>query len=428
MIRNDLKLILILAFITVVHAICERSCRSSQGVQRTFDYPFGFSADCEIQLNCKSTGEVHIGEFPVKSVDPESIRVDIQRNCNRPLHTLQQLYGHKYAPTSRNGILLENCSEPFSTCVIPGIQVPAHFDSMNCSSNSNISCYSEDKSLAFIDFDNVKSKRCDYLLSSISSESLNLEIRVVELGWWLDGSCDQLCHRNANCTNIQPPHGKPAHRCSCKKGFQGDGYKAGIGCRKTSTGCNPTKYLSGECGGKTRVFTLVGGIAAGSSLMISLATDRIGKGCLDEIIDPFLEPNRDAWTLSSVHKVAELAFRCLAFHRDMRPSMTEVAAELEQIRLSRWASSEEITFTATASPELSTCSSFSNVSEKPLNVNYKTENERRGKYLVHARTGDGSSLNSMEKLKDGSPVSVQDPWFSEQSSPSSNSLLGNAIQ
>lgn len=156
--------------------------------------------------------------------------------------------------------------------------------------------------------------------------------------------------------------------------------------------------------------------------LAALATDRIGKGSLDEIIDPFLEPNRDAWTLSSVHKVAELAFRCLAFHRDMRPSMMEVADELEQIRLSRsWAASEESTFTA--SPEVSTSSSFSNASEKPLTVNNnKThQKQRRGMF-------GGSLTNSMEKMKDGSPISVQEPWFSEQSSPSSSSLLSNAIQ
>ncbi|KAK1323495.1 Wall-associated receptor kinase-like 14 [Acorus calamus] len=74
--------------------------------------------------------------------------------------------------------------------------------------------------------------------------------------------------------------------------------------------------------------------------LAALAIDRIGRGQLDDIIDPILEPNRDAWTLSSIHKVAELAFRCLAFHRDMRPSMLEVAGELEQIRLSGWAPME----------------------------------------------------------------------------------------
>jgi hypothetical protein len=65
------------------------------------------------------------------------------------------------------------------------------------------------------------------------------------------------------------------------------------------------------------------------------------SGTQDEIIDPFLEPRSDTWTLSAVHKVAEMAFRCLAYHRDMRPSMMEVAAELERIRANKWEASEE---------------------------------------------------------------------------------------
>ena len=136
--------------------------------------------------------------------------------------------------------------------------------------------------------------------------------------------------------------------------------------------------------------------------LAALAVDRIGKGRLDEIIDPFLEPDRDAWSISSLHKVAELAFRCLAFHRDMRPSMMEVAAELEQIKVWKWATSGENI--CTASTETSSCYSSSNVSEIPL------------------------SMNSLRRsLKDTSPVSVQDPWLSGQSSPSSDSLLNNVI-
>ncbi|KAK9061842.1 hypothetical protein SSX86_019026 [Deinandra increscens subsp. villosa] len=110
--------------------------------------------------------------------------------------------------------------------------------------------------------------------------------------------------------------------------------------------------------------------------LAALAVDKIGKGCVGEIIDPFLEPNSDSWTTTSVHKVAELAFRCLAFHGDVRPSMTEVADELEQIRLSGWAPTD----------------------------GYVT------------------------KGKDSSPVTVQEGWLSEQSSPSTSSLLSNIVQ
>ncbi|KAB1220512.1 Wall-associated receptor kinase-like 14 [Morella rubra] len=157
--------------------------------------------------------------------------------------------------------------------------------------------------------------------------------------------------------------------------------------------------------------------------LAAVAIDRIGKGRLDKIIDPFLEPNSDAWTLSSVHKVAELAFRCLAYHQDTRPSMMEVAAELDRIRLSRSELSEEKY--STASSEVSSCSS-SNLSEKPLTVMVKRAELENGS-LIELQTGAGS-FNSMDRVRDNSPVSVQDPWLSEQSSPSSSSLLNNVIQ
>jgi serine/threonine protein kinase len=51
--------------------------------------------------------------------------------------------------------------------------------------------------------------------------------------------------------------------------------------------------------------------------LAQLAVDRIGRGRVDL---PSLDLHRDAWTLSSVHKVAELAFRCFAYHSEMRPS------------------------------------------------------------------------------------------------------------
>ncbi|KAK9948746.1 hypothetical protein M0R45_004310 [Rubus argutus] len=159
--------------------------------------------------------------------------------------------------------------------------------------------------------------------------------------------------------------------------------------------------------------------------LAALAIDRIGKGCVEEIVDPFLEPNRDAWTLYSVNKVAELAFRCLAFHSDMRPSMTEVAEELEHVRRSAWATMEE-NF-GTTSSVASSCSSPYNGSEKSLgSVMAKKTSIRSQRSIVSLRVD--SSLAPMEEEKDTSPVSVHDPWLSEQSSPSTNSLLGNVVQ
>ncbi|KAL0461498.1 UNVERIFIED_CONTAM: Wall-associated receptor kinase-like 14 [Sesamum latifolium] len=159
--------------------------------------------------------------------------------------------------------------------------------------------------------------------------------------------------------------------------------------------------------------------------LAALAIDRIGKGRVDEIIDPFLEPNRDAWTLSSVHKVAELAFRCLAFHRDMRPSMMEVADELEQIRLSGWAPLDENIHMG--SSVASSCSSPYQGSEKSINTS-TTRKAGAGsrRLIVPQRAVTGVPIT--EEKKDSSPVSVQDAWLSEQSSPSTNSLLGNVAR
>ncbi|KAG6538480.1 wall-associated receptor kinase-like 14 [Zingiber officinale] len=68
--------------------------------------------------------------------------------------------------------------------------------------------------------------------------------------------------------------------------------------------------------------------------LAALAGDRIAKGKVEEILDPVLREKSDGGqSMESVKKVAELAFRCLAFHKEARPSMAEVAEELERIRV-----------------------------------------------------------------------------------------------
>lgn len=158
--------------------------------------------------------------------------------------------------------------------------------------------------------------------------------------------------------------------------------------------------------------------------LAALAVDRIGKGCVDEILDPLIELHRDAWTLSSVNKVAELAFRCLAYHRDMRPSMMEVAYELEQIRMTGWAPLEENIYMG--SSVASSCSSPFNGSDRSLGGASMKKVVGNRRIMVPQKTVD--HLASLQESIDSSPVSVHDPWVSEQSSPSANSLLGNVIQ
>ncbi|KAJ7547258.1 hypothetical protein O6H91_08G077600 [Diphasiastrum complanatum] len=66
--------------------------------------------------------------------------------------------------------------------------------------------------------------------------------------------------------------------------------------------------------------------------LATLAVSKIADGHLDEIIDPLLETNINPAIRATIHRVAELAFRCLSFERDARPPMTEVLQELEQIQ------------------------------------------------------------------------------------------------
>ncbi|KAE8729201.1 cytochrome P450 82A1-like [Hibiscus syriacus] len=678
--------IFISSLIVVQSTKCDRSCGD-----KLVPYPFGFSSGCRIPLSCSSNNhqQLNLAGFPILNISNDRIKISIEATCNRSLRALLRLYGPNYAPTSRNAILLQNCSVP-APCMIPSTMVYTHFEALACSPNgaSNISCYSENKSNGFVDYSKVIKTHCKSFLSSISTEYFNesgvLEVQVVELRWWIEGRCSEFCSENAICDEVISPFNRlPGFYCRCRNGFIGDGFRAGDGCRKASSDCNPARYISGKCRGTTRVFIFVGGIAAGTCLMIcavliccfvrrqlnsktiqstksllsealnikipiyaykeiekathgfsekqrlgtgafgtvyagklhnnswvaikrikhrdtdcieqvvneiklissvshpnlvrllgcsmengeqilvyefmpngtlcqhlqrergdglawpvrltiaaetaqaiahlhsainppiyhrdikssnilldynfrskvadfglsrlgkteishistapqgtpgyldpqyhqnfhlsdksdvysfgvvlmemitalkvvdftrlpneanlaAVATDRISKGSLDEIIDPILDPKSDSWTLCSIHKVAELAFRCLSFHRDMRPTMMEVAIELEQIRLSRWVPGEELTHEASA--EVSPCFSSSNLREQPLSkaVSKKGGVENRGLFML--QMSNVGFMNLMEKTKDNSPVSVQDPWLSEQSSPSSSSLLNN---
>ncbi|XP_019174109.1 PREDICTED: wall-associated receptor kinase-like 14 [Ipomoea nil] len=647
---------------------CNRSC--GDGLKQ-LPFPFGFSSGCEILLNCTSNGTMSIGEFPVYQLTPDTIMINIPAKCGRRIEAMKPLFGKNFAPTSNNGILLQNCSSPELKCMIPSTMIQTQFELQDCGKD-NISCFSEPHMTGgFIGYENLTGTGCKSLFSAISSPAaaanttaVSLDIQVIELGWWLQGHCR--CSKNADCNTMRTPgDGKPGFRCQCSEGFTGDGYQGGSGCRRDDTRCNPAKYLLGECGGKTRIGVLIGGVIAGAALMVSvglicciirrrlamknwnrrrrelrettgitipvysykdiekatnnfsdkrrlgdgaygtvysgklhdndewvaikrirhrdtdsieqvtneikllssvnhpnlvrllgcsiekgeqilvyefmpngtlsqhlqrekgsglpwpvrlgivsetsqaiaylhnamhppiyhrdvkssnilldynykskvadfglsrfgliesshistapqgtpgyldpqyhqdfhlsdksdvysfgvvlveiitglkavdftrpqnevnlaaLAVDKIGKGGLLEIIDPLIEAEKDVWTLSSVNKVAEIAFRCLAFHRDMRPSMMEVAIELEQMRLSKWGISEDSIITASSS---SSSRSSSDASEKPLSF---------------------STMKPSEKVTESSPVSVQDPWLSEQSSPSSNSFINQAMQ
>ncbi|KAF8012452.1 hypothetical protein BT93_I0575 [Corymbia citriodora subsp. variegata] len=672
---------------------CSRTCGA-----KSVDYPFGFSSDCPIKLSCvavnKTESEIRIGEFRVINATRSSILVSLPAACDRPVGKVEPLFATDYAPTWANGFLLQNCSRPpiegDGGCLIPTNFVEGRFGATGCGATSdNISCFSPEKTpFDVMGYEVVNETGCKFLFSSVSAmgtDENSLEFQVIELGWWLKGSCGGKCAEDANCTPVKLPNGGDGSRCECWEGFKGDGFAAGSGCQRVSS-CSASKYFSGDCKGSSRIGLLVGGLVAGALIMAglagicffirrrssslrsqksakrlldeaaggssvplypykyiekatngfsekqrlgngaygtvyagklhsdewvavkrlknrdtnsieqvmneirllssvshpnlvrllgccierdqqilvyeympngtlsqhlqkergkglpwtvrltiaadtahaiaylhssvtppiyhrdikssnilldfnykskvadfglsrlgmveselshistapqgtpgyldpqyhqnfhlsdksdvysfgvvlveiitgqkvvdfsrphteinlaALAIDRIGRGCVDDIVDPFLDPHRDAWTLTSIHKVAELAFRCLAFHSDMRPSMTEVAEELEHVRQSGWEPLDEDTACA-ASAAVSICSSPYAGSERstvgPLRKKCSGVSQ---KLFVPPKPAECSAL---EEVKDSSPVSVQDPWLSDQSSPSSNSLLNN---
>ncbi|XP_057839963.1 LEAF RUST 10 DISEASE-RESISTANCE LOCUS RECEPTOR-LIKE PROTEIN KINASE-like 1.2 isoform X2 [Cryptomeria japonica] len=63
-----------------------------------------------------------------------------------------------------------------------------------------------------------------------------------------------------------------------------------------------------------------------------MALDKIRSGALDELVDPDLKVGKKQEVKLMVSAVAELAFRCLACDRDVRPDMREVVARLEEIK------------------------------------------------------------------------------------------------
>ncbi|KAL8250648.1 hypothetical protein R6Q59_034341 [Mikania micrantha] len=274
-------------FITILPSIlsqkptgCDQSCPG--GRFNAVPYPFGFTSGCKIQLNCAPNGEVLIGEFAVQQFNPDGLLVSLPAKCGRSIHTLTHLYGEHYAPMSTNAILMENCTAQMKNCMIPMTMLRTHLEIVNCSGeqggDGNVSCYSSDVTRMFLDYENVSRMGCRFLFSGVATEmiggspAVSLDIQMIRLGWWLKGSCD-FCSVDADCTSIVSPFdGSDGHRCKCKSGFDGDGFKASSGCRsmKDSSGCNPSKYLSGHCGGTGRIGVLVGAVVVGASLIVCI--------------------------------------------------------------------------------------------------------------------------------------------------------------
>uniref|UniRef100_A0A0C9RH15 TSA: Wollemia nobilis Ref_Wollemi_Transcript_25023_2623 transcribed RNA sequence n=1 Tax=Wollemia nobilis TaxID=56998 RepID=A0A0C9RH15_9CONI len=247
---------------------CNRKCGS-----RTVPYPFGFSEGCPNRLNCTGEGNITIGGFKVQNITAEAVLIRHEFQCQQQPDELLP-FRQQYALTSRNILLVKNCTEWEINCPCNVSLLPRYLhkgNDQNCSLIDDYRCFNSKG--PFIEWKDLAKHNCNPLLTSMvlnRADLLELEVDLgtIELGWWVEGSCSTKgCSRNANCSDfLSPATGAPAYRCSCKPGFVGDGFVLGDGCRSGS-GCNPSRYISGRCGGRTRVAVLIGGLIGGATLV-----------------------------------------------------------------------------------------------------------------------------------------------------------------
>ncbi|KAL0430325.1 UNVERIFIED_CONTAM: Wall-associated receptor kinase-like 14 [Sesamum radiatum] len=279
------SLLSVLALSSLAENVSSVGCYDFCGKTRV-SYPFGFSDGCKIKLNCsRDSGTIKINDFLVENVTSDQILISVPPKCNRSIEELSGLFGANFAPTWRNGILLESCSARVNDCVIPSRLVRSRIE-LNCDSGAgtdyyNVSCYSVglDDVSEFLDVGKVTANgNCKILFSSImvdfndtgnslsGSSPILLDFQTAELGWWVDGGCD--CDPNASCTRVTHG-GQMGYRCKCNKGYAGDGFAGGKGCRKVSD-CSAGGFMSGRCRG-SKLGILIGGIIAGVLLVAVLA-------------------------------------------------------------------------------------------------------------------------------------------------------------
>ncbi|XP_023729036.1 wall-associated receptor kinase-like 14 [Lactuca sativa] len=263
-----------------VGANCNRVCKgSSRDIPVRF--PFGFSDGCEVPLTCADTGELRIGNYTVLNLTRDHILINLPAKCDRRFEEIRLLRNQNYALTKRNELLLGNCSVGLNKCAVS----MSYYNSSSCRlPNSSLNCYSDDDlgrvefmANEFMDLTKLDMAGCRVLYSAITvvldgnstqRSSLSMGFQSAELGWWVHGDCH--CHHQAVCENISIYNAMAGYRCHCNKGYDGDGFVNGDGCRRVSN-CNASKYMSGECGGTTRVVVLIGGIVVGASLMSIIA-------------------------------------------------------------------------------------------------------------------------------------------------------------
>ncbi|XP_057747091.1 wall-associated receptor kinase-like 14 [Arachis stenosperma] len=269
--HTNLSILLLLTTILVLfnttrgknHNNCNRSCG-----EYSLPYPFGFSDDCEIKLNCTTTNRnkrVQIGNLQVQNVTSESIFIILPAECNRGKDFIEPLFGENYGPTWNNSFLVQGCEHELGGCNIPIASfIGSQSEIKGCDRRSeNISCFTKPRNQKeradVVSVTDWRGIGCRSLFSAFAfdkSKEVSLQFQVVELGWWLEGSCG-ICSENANCDKVNVGESKNGFRCHCRDGFRGDGFNNGIGCQKVSY-CKGSRLKFGRCGEGIKIGVLIG--------------------------------------------------------------------------------------------------------------------------------------------------------------------------
>ncbi|KAI9089329.1 hypothetical protein K1719_029608 [Acacia pycnantha] len=265
--QKSFSILLILFMIYSTKAENKSTCQTKCG-ENSLTYPFGFSEGCQIQLYCSLTNnQMQIGEFLVQNVTSSSIFIHIPAKCNRTLQSIEPLFTAKFAPTENNSLLVQNCTSALGGCVIPTSSFTSNQIKLDgCDNRSdNISCLTRSQgqeAFNVMKIEDVIQSGCKYLFSSLAIDQrkedpeVSLQFQILELGWWLEGPCQ--CSPDATCTNVTVAAGKFGFRCQCPRGYHGDGFLNGTGCRRSG------------CGRGAKVGVLVGGITTGALIVAIL--------------------------------------------------------------------------------------------------------------------------------------------------------------
>nr|CAB3462501.1 unnamed protein product [Digitaria exilis] len=261
---------------------CNRRCSGL-----VVPYPFGFSGDCPIALDCNATSSTALlpntttaSAYPVVSFNSSAstFLVTLAPSCDgRTVHeanaslnrvTSLSAGGGGYGVSSHTGIFLRGgctnrtAANDTNSCSVPADVMTKLLDTARCGNDTAWTCVAGSPPASnatatasnamaaeeegprrgeFLDWDAVKASGCREALTAtvyvVAEAGMpSLEFGVAELGWWLAGTCAAAdatggrCATNATCLEVETPGGAVGHRCSCLEGMTGDGFAAGDGC------------------------------------------------------------------------------------------------------------------------------------------------------------------------------------------------------